>query len=168
MQLHLVDINIEMIDAWDKVFSDVETVFVHEGNILDLAEEAIVSPANSYGYMDGGIDRLYRNFFGMQIEHTVQKAIADTGANYLPVGEALIVPTHHDRIPQMIVAPTMFLPEPIKPEKCYRAMRAILGIIESHNINQVYCPGLGTGIGQVEPMDSAKVMLKAYCEFYGG
>lgn len=164
MHLHLVAINPELVTAWDRVFFDTPDVSVHQGNILDLAEDTLVSPANSYGDMGGGIDRVYRTHFGPQIEQTVQAAIRATGEPYLPVGSALLVPTGDTTIPRLIVAPTMFLPEPIPARNCFDAMRAILDCYDRYadQIEQIYCPGLGTGVGQVDPMDSAREMKAAY------
>lgn len=34
-------------------------VSIHEGSILDLEVDALVSPGNSFGYTDGGIDLEY-------------------------------------------------------------------------------------------------------------
>ena len=36
---------------------------VHRGSIFDVACDAVVSPANSFGFMDGGIDALYVDRF---------------------------------------------------------------------------------------------------------
>jgi len=167
MKLYLVDTSPEMITAWDRVFFDSPYIEIRHGNILDIAEDTIVSPANSYGYMDGGIDKVYRDHFGINIEKTVQDAINETGENYLPVGSALIVKTGDAKVPNMIVAPTMFLPEAVKPQNCFFAMSAILNIYTKHIniINNIYCPGLGTGVGQVDPLDSAKEMKAAYLKW---
>ena len=164
MELHLVDISNEMVEAWKKEFSEYENVYVSLGNILEFAENTIVSPANSYGYMDGGIDRVYRDFFGIQIERTVQDEISKGEENFLPVGSSIVVNTNHSQIPYMIVAPTMFLPEPITPENCFYAMSAILNAYDrnSKHMNKIFCPGLGTGVGCVTPSDSAREMAHAY------
>lgn len=99
---------------------------IQQADILRAAHTSLVSPANSYGYMNGGIDLAYRFHFGIQIEHTVQAAIKKTAGPYLPVGQALLVPTGHDVIQTLIVAPTMFIPEPIDEEDCESATRATL------------------------------------------
>lgn len=167
MKLSLIDTSSEMITAWERVFFDLPDVEIQHGNILDFAEDTIVSPANSYGYMDGGIDKVYRDHFGIEIEKTVQEAINKTGEKYLPVGSALIVKTDDTKVPLMIVAPTMFLPEAVKSQNCFFAMSAILNIYSKHKnkIKNIYCPGLGTGVGQVEPLDSAKEMKAAYLKW---
>lgn len=167
MQLHLVDVSPEIVEAWKTAFNGLDDVVIACGNILELAEDTIVSPANSYGYMDGGIDQIYRDFFGLQIETTVQDSIRQKGWSSLPVGSSIVVKTNHKRIPFMIVAPTMFLPEPIKPENCFYAMFAVLNAWNrnSHIIKKVFCPGLGTGVGCVDPTDSANEMAKAYTKW---
>lgn len=107
MKLHLVDLNLSLVEAWQNHFKPYPEVSIHHCDILSVAEHCIVSPANSHGFMDGGIDLHYRNFFGSQIERTVQSAIQRRPEGLLPVGAALVVGTGHDRIPYMIVAPTV-------------------------------------------------------------
>lgn len=167
MELFLIDTSPVIVSAWDRVFFDLPEIVIEQGNILDRAENTIVSPANSYGYMDGGIDRVYRDFFGTSIENTVQDSIKKKWGNYLPVGSSILVQTGSQTIPYLIVAPTMFLPEPIKPQNCFYAMSAILNAVDKHKniVSKVFCPGLGTGVGQVEPIESAKEMKAAYLKW---
>jgi hypothetical protein len=75
MRLHLVDHNRHLVNAWTKAFREFPEVTVEQGDLLAIAEHCVVSPANSYGFMDGGIDAAYRAFFGAQIERTVQDAV---------------------------------------------------------------------------------------------
>ena len=35
-----------------------------QGSILEVSTDALVSPANSFGYMDGGLDLLLSEHFG--------------------------------------------------------------------------------------------------------
>ena len=56
MHLNLIDTNSEIIDAWQKVFADVPQITVRHGSIFDHPADALVSPANSFGYMNGGLD----------------------------------------------------------------------------------------------------------------
>ena len=51
--------------AWQRWCGDLRCVKVHQGSIFDAACDAVVIPANSFGFMDGGIDRLYSGFFGL-------------------------------------------------------------------------------------------------------
>src|SRR5689334_20182067 len=125
-QLHLVDVSPRMVSAWRSAFEAHPEVRIIEGSIVEVARGAIVSPANSYGEMGGGVDLVYRSHFGRDIERRVQAKIRETFGNYLPVGEALLVETGSTVIPHLIAAPTMFLPEPTTAENVYLAMSAAL------------------------------------------
>jgi hypothetical protein len=59
-------------------------------------------------------------------EDLLAEAIARRPEGHLPVGASLVVRTGHPRIPYLIVAPTMVLPEAVSADHCYRAMRAVL------------------------------------------
>lgn len=167
MKLHLVDINPLVVRAWRRYFERFPEVDVQVSDILAVAFHCIVSPANSHGFMDGGIDLAYRNFFGAQIEETVQESILRRPDGSLPVGASIVVRTGHDSIPYMIVAPTMEMPEAVPPQNCSRAMRAILRAIDhTPEIDgDIFCPGLGTLIGRVDPEEAAREMADAYGEW---
>lgn len=78
MTLHLVDRNISLVNAWREAFRGFPEVAVQHGDMLKLAKHCLVSAANSFGFMDGGIDAAYWEFFGPQIERAVQEAIPRT------------------------------------------------------------------------------------------
>jgi hypothetical protein len=62
IELHLCVLDVEMVDAWSTCFGYAQNVFIHQQDILTRTADAILSPANSFGFMDGGIDLLYSNF----------------------------------------------------------------------------------------------------------
>ena len=166
MRLVLVDRAPAVISALREAFAPHPEVMVLCDSILAVAEGAVVSPANSYGYMDGGIDRAYVEAFGLDVEKRVQAAIDRQSNGMLPVGSALLVPSGHPRVPYLIVAPTMELPGPTTPAKVFFAMSALLNLITRHpELTQVCCPGLGTGVGGVLPEDAAKEMVAAYAKW---
>jgi O-acetyl-ADP-ribose deacetylase (regulator of RNase III) len=80
------------------------------------------------------------------------------------VGASLAIRTGHARVPFLIVAPTMHTPEEVPSENCYRAMRAVLRLVEAESelALDVFCPGLATGTGRVPAADAAREMFKAY------
>ena len=162
MNLHLVDFNGHVVNAWAKAFERFPEVTIKQGDLLAVAKHCVVSPANSYGFMDGGIDAAYRTFFGAQIERTVQDAVTRRPEGLLPVGASLVVRTGHKLVPYMIVAPTMTVPEQVESGNCYRAMRAVLRVVDDEIGRDVYCPGLATGVGMVPPEDAAMEMAQAY------
>lgn len=63
MQIYLRDRNQNLVNFWNKVFANEDKIHVSCGDIFDNGEhmnvDAIVSPANSFGFMDGGIDYVY-------------------------------------------------------------------------------------------------------------
>ncbi|HIE01104.1 MAG TPA: hypothetical protein EYP59_12595 [Thiotrichaceae bacterium] len=74
MQLWLVDINPILVKAWKSTFYEFSNVNVIEADILSIAENTIVSPANSYGFMDGGIDQFYTDYFGLGPQRSTSKS----------------------------------------------------------------------------------------------
>mgnify|MGYP001549954035 FL=1 len=164
MKLYLVDIEPNLIKSWEKYFSDYPEVTIINDNILTVAFNTIVSPANGYGMMDGGIDDDYTDFFGFTPQNEVRRQIEYRPEGHLPVGAAVLVKTGHSRIPWMISAPTMLVPEPVPPRNAGAAMRAILKIVKRNKqtLTDIFCPGLGTGIGRIDPDDAAREMLVAY------
>jgi O-acetyl-ADP-ribose deacetylase (regulator of RNase III) len=164
MKLHLVDINGSLVQAWRAAFADFPEVDIQHGDILPVAHHCLVSPANSHGFMDGGIDDQYRQFFGAQIEQVVQRAILRRPEGLLPVGASLVVPTQHSRVPWLIVAPTMEMPEAVPAQHSGRALRAVLRLVDQHREldADIFCPGLGTLTGRIPPELAAQEMAKAY------
>lgn len=164
MNLHLIDMSAKLIESWIQHFADFPEVHILCGDILHHATNTIVSPANSYGFMDGGIDRMYTEFFGMQPQQEVQDQIRLRPNGMFRVGSAIFVHTGHPSIPYMIAAPTMISPEAIPASNCFFAMSAILRTCSQHRdvITDIFCPGLGTGVGKVPPSEAAKEMADAY------
>lgn len=55
MQIILAAVEPELADAWEQFCGDLPGVSIHRGSILDVECDAVVSPANSFGFMDGGL-----------------------------------------------------------------------------------------------------------------
>lgn len=161
MKLHLRDRNRTIVAAWREVFTDVADVTISEGDILELEGDAIVSPANSFGWMDGGIDLAYRERFGARLEQAVQRQIQQYRGGELPVGEAILVHAGDIRIPTVVVAPTMRLPEPVpRTVNAYLAMRAALIAFRALEVQMrreclLLSPGLCTLTGRMPPLQAA-------------
>src|SRR5882757_6243547 len=81
-----------MASAWDKLVAGRPWVRVFRGSVTDLEVAAVVSPANSFGWMRGGIDGVYSRWLP-GIEDRVRAAIAAEWGSELPVGETVLVPT---------------------------------------------------------------------------
>lgn len=166
MRLHLIDSNPEVAHALQSAFAAFPEVETMCGNLLAHAGQCVVSPANSYGFMDGGFDQALYGFFGPEIQVRVQDAIARRPEGHLPLGAALLIATGHRQIPFLLVAPTMTLPGEVTALHAYRAMRAVLRTAhtEATHITDIYCPGLATGVGAVSAGEAAGEMARAYRE----
>ena len=169
-KLYLIDSKPELCEKWKQVFSSYPEVEVLTGDYFQQSADAIVSPANSFGIMDGGLDLAIRNELGFQIEIDIQEVILNKYHGEMPIGNAEIINTNHNKWSFLIVAPTMRIPENIGfTLNAYIAFRTILIAINSFNksnpkrpIKSLVCSGLGTGIGSMEPVKCAAQMRAAY------
>lgn len=171
MLIILADTNKNLGHEWVKAFDSFAVpgveVEIHHDNILNLSAECIVSPANSYGFMDGGIDLAYINHFGWDVQRQLQTLIRHRPMQELLVGEALTVDTGHESFPNLIAAPTMRVPMilPLDTVNPYLATRAALA--EATHCESIAFPGMGTGVGRV-PLDvCAKQMRQAIDDHFG-
>ena len=173
MHLNLVDTNEEVVAAWHQVFADVPQVTVRHGSIFDYPADALVSPANSFGYMNGGLDFAISKHLGWHLEKDLQRIIREKYYGELLIGQAEILPTGNAQFPYLIAAPTIRTPMTItRGPNIYQAMKAILillrygkmatGELVSDRVKRVAIPGLGTGIGQVRPLVCARQMRLAW------
>jgi O-acetyl-ADP-ribose deacetylase (regulator of RNase III) len=169
-KVYLIDRTVLLVDEWKAQFSDCPEVEAIAGDYFQRPADALVSPANSFGIMDGGLDLEIREQLGFAVERALQEVIAEKHHGELPVGSAEIVATNHPRWKYLIAAPTMRVPEPIPfTINAYLAFRAILVAVQNFNkargrreIDSVVCPGLGTGVGKVSPTRCARHMRAAY------
>ncbi len=176
MKLILSAVDDALAKAWRRFCGDLDFVEVHHGSILDVSCDAVVSPANSYGFMDGGIDATYRTHFGPEIQERVQRAIVERHHGELLVGSADLVETGHPGIPYMIVAPTMRVPMLLTDSvNAYLAARATFLLVKharfqsgpdrgrrvAERIQRLAFPGLGTGVGKLGPNTCAAQLRAA-------
>lgn len=169
----LIDINEKLVECWGNTFSGVPNVEVILGDIFTCPCDALVSPANSFGAMNGGIDFSISKNLGWHIEKDLKKIIREKFYGELLVGQATILPTHHQDFPYLISAPTMRNPMTIvHTPNIYLAMKAILTLVQygrfdngekiDTKVHSIAIPGLGTGVGQVPPIICARQMRIAW------
>src|SRR5262245_4831457 len=91
LRVSVGDVSASVADRLAYHFDGVDVVEVVQGNLLDLNCEAIVSPANSFGDMGGGIDKAIDDFHGGEAQRRVMAAIREQFLGELPVGAALII-----------------------------------------------------------------------------
>jgi len=135
---------------------------VVEGDYFSRPAAAMVSAANSFGFMDGGLDAAIRDVLGFAVQQRAQRVIVERHHGELPVGAAELIDTDDDRWPVLVIAPTMRVPENVNQTlNAYLAFRAALLACRRANIESVVCCGLGTGIGGMEPQRAAVQMRMA-------
>jgi len=175
IQILLRDKNINLVNAWTREFNGYPNVKISCGDIFELKADAIISPANSFGFMDGGIDLVYSLYFGWDLQEALQNKIRNLFYGELPVGLATIVETRNSNIKYLISCPTMRVPEDVSNTvNAYLAFRA--GLIEAINFNKnsgdkitsILCPGLGTLSGMMPETNCAKQMKYAYDLVFSG
>lgn len=160
----LVDINASVVAAWRKEFQPFPEVQVTMGSIFDVEANTLISPANSFGNMDGGLDGKLFDFFGPGIEAAVRARLTEEFHGELPVGLATLVETKHERFPYLICAPTMRYPTDVsRTINAYLAMKALLNVAHHHpDPLQIAVPGLCALSGRMPPVDVARQMRIAY------
>jgi O-acetyl-ADP-ribose deacetylase (regulator of RNase III) len=172
MKIILAALQPQLLSAWEQISGNKGYVTTYHGSIFDVYCDALVSPANSFGFMDGGIDMSISQFFGWHIQERLQKQIQTKYRGELLVGMAEIIPTDHTRISYVISAPTMRVPMILKDTpNVYLAIRAVLllvkygkfddGLAVADKVNVIAFPGMGTGVGQITPEIFARQMKQA-------
>ena len=180
------DLHQEFLKAFDG-FPEVEVVFQR---FEDTDFDCVVSAANSFGLMDGGVDQCITDYFGVQMMHHVQSRIIGQFAGEQPIGTSIIVPgltdemvgteKRFDRVKYVAHTPTMRVPRDVcGTDNAYATMKASLLAVKAHNhtvdtfpkelqlfpkmyrINSVVTTGLATLAGRM-PFDKvAKQMALA-------
>ncbi|MEU3352878.1 macro domain-containing protein [Streptomyces sp. NPDC037389] len=107
LKVVLTDINASVVEAWRAAFADTPGIEIRKGSILDEKVDAWVTPTNSRGRMDGGVDAAIKRYLGAGIQLRVQRAIRDRFAGNLPVGSAVCVPSGAVDPKFLISTPTM-------------------------------------------------------------
>jgi O-acetyl-ADP-ribose deacetylase (regulator of RNase III) len=165
MRLTICDLNPDVPLAAQNLALErgLDTVTGHVGDILALSADAIVSPANSFGLMDGGIDLAYSRRWGWGVQERLRAEIRKRPMVELLVGEALVIPTGDARLPLMISAPTMRVPGPISDwADVLLASKAAFLAAREHGFGHIVMPGMGTLTGRVPARAAVSLMLDAY------
>lgn len=161
MKIFVRDTKQELIDELNKQyknpperpweFKDVDFVM---GDIFGVKVDAFVSPANSFGWMDGGIDLYFVEQIGWDLQDKAMNAAKEQPFKEMLIGSAVLIHTHAEKWPLMIMAPTMRTPRKIGHEAVFLATRAAMRVAYKYSLDSVVFPGMGTGTGDV-PLDQA-------------
>lgn len=136
------------------------SIVVKRGDITQLSCDAIVNPANSFGYMGGGVAGAIKRIGGNEIEReAVSKAP-------IRVGSAIATTAGTLPCKYVIHAPTMKHPAMrINVNNVKQATRAALKLGVELNLKTIAIPGMGTGVGRVPVEDAAEAIVTIAKEF---
>jgi O-acetyl-ADP-ribose deacetylase (regulator of RNase III) len=169
----LVDVNPRVVEAWRAAFADAPEVKIVCGSILRQGVDAWVTPTNSLGRMDGGVDAVVKRHLGSRIERRVRQEIVRDYAGTMPVGCAVCVPTGASSPRFLISTPTMARSvEDVSDTlnvalACAAAFQAVhmQNAREPDSITSLALPGLGAATGRVPPRVCANLMWTGYALF---
>ena len=136
------------------------TIIVKKDDITKISCDAIVNPANSYGYMGGGVAGAIKRVGGTEIEEeAVSKA---------PISVGKAVATTAGSLPCKFVIHAATMKQPamkIGSDNVQFAIRAAFKKAEELEIKTIAIPGMGTGVGGVSENDAARIITDAAKEF---
>lgn len=165
----IADINPNLCEEMRRHAKGLDGVSVKCCRFEEIQEfDCMVSAANGFGLMDGGVDLAISEYFGWQLMTRVQEIIVDRYMGEQPVGSAFVIGTGMNDHPWLIHAPTMRVPRLLTGTDIpYVATWAALVELERHNrtsarpIKTIVFPGMGTGCGEVSPSHAAGQMMAA-------
>ncbi|MFH1978756.1 MAG: macro domain-containing protein [Candidatus Aenigmatarchaeota archaeon] len=135
-------------------------ISVERGDITHIQADALVNPSNSYGLMGGGVALVIKQVGGQEIE--------DEAVKKVPIHVGFAVETTGGQLPVKYVIHSSTMEEPaqrISTENVEKAMFAALELAKKLGIKKLTVPGLGTGVGRVNPEDAAKTMVQEARKF---
>lgn len=178
-KLHIISLNKEFIQLATARFYGRALGEVRDIRDVEREGRIFVSPANSLGFMDGGIDKPLSQEMFPGCERAVRAAIASLGYKtalgraYLCVGSALWVPVGPSTA--LISAPTMFLPHDVsETQNAYWAFMAILMLADriynssEGSLHTIVCPSLCCGYGRMPADVAVEQMWRALEDFEAG
>ncbi|MEU8526914.1 macro domain-containing protein [Streptomyces sp. NPDC048629] len=174
LRVVLTDVNESVVAAWRAAFADTPGIEIRRGSILDEDVDAWVTPTNSRGRMDGGVDAVIKRHLGAGIQLRVQRAIRDRFAGNLPVGSAVCVPSGATVPRYVISTPTMVQSSQNVRDTLNVALACAAAFQAVHrqnrkvpgSIRSVALVGMGAQTGRVPARVCANLMWTGYTLFH--
>lgn len=172
----LCDCRKSICDAWESKFKEYPNVSICnkyfneciselENNNINNSDIAIVSPANSYGLMDGGYDNAIINYFGRKLLLDVQNKIMEMYCGEQPICSSLPVNIIGYDNYVLIHTPTMRKPEIIRDYTIvYHCTRAAIMCAINQMCEIIVLPAFGGLCGQVPSNTVAFYMERAIAQ----
>ncbi|WP_405834261.1 ADP-ribosyltransferase domain-containing protein [Streptomyces sp. NBC_00105] len=174
LRVVLTDVNERVVEAWRAAFADTPGIEIRRGSILEEDVDAWVTPTNSRGRMDGGVDAAIKRHLGSGIQLRVQRAIRDRFAGALPVGSAVCVPSGATTPRYLISTPTMVQSSQNVSATLNVALACAAAFQAVHrqnrqapgSIRSVALVGMGAQTGRVPARVCANLMWTGYTLFH--
>ena len=129
-------------------------IHLAKSDITEMNVDAVVNPANSLGIMGGGVAGALSRRGGPTIQREAMSLAP------IAVGAAVVTNAGQLWAKHVIHAPTMEEPgTKVGVENVRRATRAALLAAAHHGFEVIALPGMGTGLGGVDPGDAARAIV---------
>lgn len=165
MKIYLIEREYDKFKYLEEYFKCEDVILVNdsfENFMRENKVQCIVSPANSFGLMDGGYDLAITEWFGNRLQKRVQKYILENFYGEQPVATSFIIDAQKDN-QYLIHTPTMRTPQKIVDSRIiYQCMRTTLMIAKKNDIGSILIPMFGTSCGGIHGDIAAKMMHLAY------
>lgn len=167
MKVYIVDIDSEKASIVSRFFADenVNVICSDLSCAVDKYDiDCIVSPANSFGIMDGGFDEAITMLYGDDLQKRIRERIAKEYFGEQPVGTSMLAYT--GSYPGFIIhTPSMRTPKVITDrDTIYHCTRSALICAAKNDINSIILPLFGGGCGNVPAHIIGQTMSAAYSQ----
>ena len=166
MRIIFTDTNTELASAVDVLKDEygLKDILVFNKPFQEVLSmelvDVLVSPANSFGIMDGGVDLFIKEYLPFGLETRIQEKLKDKGRNFIPVGDCELVFTGQYYPKYLAVAPTMTTPSNISNTiNGYLATKAVLDKCKEEDT--ILFMGMGGLTGGYTSEQCARLMLRA-------
>jgi len=157
MRILIADHNKSTIASLEELNPSFE---IETGDPLAFDIDAVVSPANTKGIMNGGYDATLRRYFGVNIEYMAGLYLDKF---QIDVGQAIAVKTGHPKVHWLIVTPTVSVTGEgfsghgsVSYACAYNAVK----VAYKKNVRYLGMTGLGSGVGGLDRRTSARQQVK--------
>ena len=156
--VYLLAMQPELASAFAQAFSDAEDVKIAREDFASFMDghpevTGIVSPANSFGLLTGGLDKALRDYFGKELQDAVRECIKNEWFGEQTLGTSMAVDIPGAPGKKLLHTPTMRTPSKITDDLIvYSCMRSALMAAIQNDIAAMVIPAFGGGSGQL-PME---------------
>ncbi len=153
--VYLLAMQPELAEAFSRAFIGAGCVRIAREDFVSFMDghpevAGIVSPANSFGLMSGGLDKALRDYFGKVLQDAVRERIMNEWCGEQTVGTCMAVDIPGFPGKKLLHTPTMRTPSKIKDDLIvYSCMRSALMESIKYGLDSIVVPAFGGGSGQI-------------------